>query len=76
MFMNYPEPSRAGSHGTSGVGVIIVLVVRYVSLITCWSADVDAVGARVVVRGPRGVIRITREVIDKAGLNRLLDPYQ
>jgi hypothetical protein len=74
MFMNYPEPSRAGSHGTSGVGV--VLVVRYVSLITCCSADVDAVGARVVVRGPRGVIRITREVIDKAGLNRLLDPYQ
>jgi hypothetical protein len=49
---------------------------RYVSLITCWSADVDAVGARVVVRGPRGVIRITQEVIDKAGLNRLLDPYQ
>jgi hypothetical protein len=49
---------------------------RYVSLITCCSADVDAVGARVVVRGPRGVIRITREVIDKAGLNRLLDPYQ
>jgi hypothetical protein len=47
-----------------------------VSLITCWSADVDAVGARVVVRGPGGVIRITREVIDKAGLNRLLDPYQ
>jgi hypothetical protein len=47
-----------------------------VSLITCWSADVDAVGARVVVCGPRGVIRITREVIDKAGLNRLLDPYQ
>jgi hypothetical protein len=75
MFMNYPEPSRAGSHGTSGVGVVIVLG-RYVSLITCCSADVDAVGARVVVRGPRGVIRITREVIDKAGLNRLLDPYQ
>jgi hypothetical protein len=49
---------------------------RYVSLITCCSADVDAVGARVVVRGPRGVICITREVIDKAGLNRLLDPYQ
>jgi hypothetical protein len=49
---------------------------RYVSLITCCSADVDAVGARVVVRGPRGVIRITREVIDKAGLNRLLDPHQ
>jgi hypothetical protein len=49
---------------------------RYVSLITCCSADVDAMGARVVVRGPRGVIRITREVIDKAGLNRLLDPHQ
>jgi hypothetical protein len=49
---------------------------RYVSLITCCSADVDAVSARVVARGPRGVIRITREVIDKAGLNRLLDPYQ
>jgi hypothetical protein len=49
---------------------------RYESLITCCSADVDAVGARVVVCGPRGVIRITREVIDKAGLNRLLDPYQ
>jgi hypothetical protein len=49
---------------------------HYVSLITCCSADVDAVGARVVVRGPRGVIRITREVIDKAGLNRLLDPHQ
>jgi hypothetical protein len=49
---------------------------RYVSLITCCSADVDAVGAMVVVRGPRVVIRITREVIDKAGLNRLLDPYQ
>jgi hypothetical protein len=49
---------------------------RYVSLITCCSADVDAVGARVVVRRPRGVIRITREVIDKAGLDRLLDPHQ
>jgi hypothetical protein len=49
---------------------------HYMSLITCCSADVDAVGARVVVRGPRGVIRITQEVIDKAGLNRLLDPYQ
>jgi hypothetical protein len=49
---------------------------RYVLLITCCSANVEAVGARVVVRGPRGVIRITREVIDKAGLNRLLDPHQ
>jgi hypothetical protein len=74
--MNYPELSRAGSHGTSGVGVIIVLCVRYVSLITCWSAEVDAVGARLTLCGPRGVIRITREVIDKAGLNRLLVPYQ
>jgi hypothetical protein len=55
---------------------LLFLSDRYVSLITCWLADVDAVGARVVVRGPRGVIRITREVIDKAGLNRLLDPYQ
>jgi hypothetical protein len=25
MFMYYPEPNRAGSHGTSGVGVVIVL---------------------------------------------------
>jgi hypothetical protein len=57
-------------------GSLLFLSDRYVSLITCCSADVDAVGARVVVRGPRGVIRITREVIDKAGLNRLLDPYQ
>jgi hypothetical protein len=55
---------------------LLFLSDRYVSLITCCSADVDAVGARVVVRGPRGVIRITREVIDKAGLNRLLDPHQ
>jgi hypothetical protein len=55
---------------------LLFLSDRYVSLITCCSADVNAVGARVVVRGPRGVIRITREVIDKAGLNRLLDPYQ
>ena len=33
MFMHYPEPNRAGSHGTSGVGVVIVLRDRYVSLI-------------------------------------------
>jgi hypothetical protein len=76
MFMYYLEPNRAGSHGTSGMGVVIVLAVRYVSLITCWSVEDDAVGARLMLRGPRGVIRITREVIDKAGLNRLLDPYQ
>jgi hypothetical protein len=56
--------------------LLLFLNGRYVSLITCCSANVDAVGARVVVRGPRGVIRITWEVIDKAGLNRLLDPYQ
>jgi hypothetical protein len=55
---------------------LLFLSDRYVSLITCCSADVDAVGARVVAHGPRSVIRITREVIDKAGLNRLLDPYQ
>jgi hypothetical protein len=45
MFMNYPEPNKAGSHGTSGVGIVIVLDVRYVSLITCWSAESDAEGA-------------------------------
>ena len=70
MFMHYPEPNRAGSHGTSGVGFIIVLSVRYVSLISCGSAEDDAVGARLMLRGPRGVIRITWEVIDKVGLNR------
>jgi hypothetical protein len=76
MFMYYPEPNRAGSHGTSGVGVVIVLDVCYMSLITCWSAEDNAVGAWLTFRGPRGVICIMREVIDKAGLNRLLDPYQ
>jgi hypothetical protein len=76
MFMYYPEPSRAGSHGTSGVGIVIVLDVRYVSLITCRSAEDDAVGARVALRGLRGVIHIMWEVIDKVGLNRLLDPHQ
>jgi hypothetical protein len=45
MFMYYPEPNRAGSHGTSGVGVVIVLDVRYVLLIICWSAESDAEGA-------------------------------
>jgi hypothetical protein len=55
---------------------LLFLSVRFVSLITCWSADDNAVGARLTLHGPRGVIRITREVIDKAGLNRLLDPYQ
>jgi hypothetical protein len=45
MFMYYLEPNRAGSHGTSGVGVIIVLGVCYVLLITCWSAGGDAEGA-------------------------------
>jgi hypothetical protein len=47
-----------------------------VSLITCFSAKDDAVGARMVLRGLRGVIRIMWGVIDKAGLNRLLDPHQ
>jgi hypothetical protein len=55
---------------------LLFLSDRYVSLITCWSADDDAVGARLTFHGLRGVIRITREVIDKAGLNQLLDPYQ
>jgi hypothetical protein len=56
--------------------LLLFLSVCYVSLITCWSADVDAVGAWLTLCRPRGVIRITREVIDKAGLNRLLDPHQ
>jgi hypothetical protein len=55
---------------------LLFLSVCYVSLITCWLAEDDAVGARLTLHGPRGVIRITREVIDKAGLNRLLVPYQ
>ena len=58
------------------MGVVIVLNVRYMLLITCWSAEDDAMGARLTLRGPRGVIRITWEVIDKAGLNQLLVPYQ
>jgi hypothetical protein len=51
---------------------LLFLSDRYVSLITCWSAGVMPK----VLRGLRGVIRITWEVIDKAGLNWLLDPYQ
>jgi hypothetical protein len=51
-------------------------MVRYVSLITCCLAKDNAVGAQVVLCGPRGVIRITQGVIDKAGLNRLLVPHQ
>ena len=74
--MHYPEPNRAGSHGTSGVGVVIVLSNRYVSLIVCCSADDNAVGARVVFCRPRGVSHITRVGVDKAGFNRLLVPYQ
>jgi hypothetical protein len=57
-------------------GSLLFLSDRYMSLITCWLADDDAVGARLTLRGPRGVIRITWGVIDKAGLNWLLDPYQ
>jgi hypothetical protein len=45
-------------------------------LITCGSAEDNAMGARLTLRGPRGVIRFTQEVIDKASLNRLLVPYQ
>ena len=74
--MYYPEPNRAGSHGTSGMGVVIVLNDRYVSLIVYCSADGDTVGARGLFRGPRGVSRITRVGVDKAGFNRLLVPYQ
>jgi hypothetical protein len=55
---------------------VIVLSVRYVSLITCGSAEDDAMGARLTLRRLRGVIRIMWEVIDKAGLNRLLVPHQ
>jgi hypothetical protein len=55
---------------------LLFLSVRYVLLITCWSAKDDAVGAGLMLRRPRGVIHITWEVIDKAGLNQLLVPYQ
>jgi hypothetical protein len=76
MFMYYPELNRAGSHGTSGVGFVIVLSVRYMSLITCGLAEDDAVGTQLTLRRLRGVICIMREVIDKVGLNRLLVPHQ
>jgi hypothetical protein len=56
--------------------LLLFLDVRYVSLITCCSAGDDAMGTRLTLRGPRGVIRITWEVIDKVGLNRLFDPHQ
>jgi hypothetical protein len=36
MFMNYPEPNRAGSHGTSGVGVVIILDVIVNYLLVGW----------------------------------------
>ena len=58
------------------MGVIIVLSVCYVSLITCCSAEDDAVGARVVLCRLRGVSCITRVGVDKAGFNQLLVPYQ
>ena len=45
-------------------------------LITCCSADDDAVGARVVLRRPRGVSHITQVGVDKVGFNQLLVPYQ
>ena len=74
--MHYPEPNRAGSHGTSGVGVVIVLSYRYVSLIVLWLGRSDAVGARRMLCGPRGVSHIMRVGVDKAGFNRLLVPHQ
>ena len=40
------------------------------------SANGDAVGAQMVLHGPRGVSRITWVGVDKAGFNRLLVPYQ
>ena len=46
------------------------------SLITCCSAGDDAVGAQVVLCGPRGVSRIMQVGVDKAGFNQLLVPYQ
>ena len=46
------------------------------SLITCCSADDDAVGAQMVLHGPRGVSRITQVGVDKVGFNQLLVPYQ
>ena len=45
-------------------------------LITCCSAKDNAVGAWVVLCGPRGVSRITWVGVDKAGFNQLLVPYQ
>ena len=51
-------------------------VFHYVSFITCCSAKDDAVGAQVVLHGPRGVSHIMRVGVDKAGFNRLLVHYQ
>ena len=58
------------------MGVIIALSDRYVSLITSCSAKDNAMGARVVLRGLRGVSRITWVGVDKVGFNWLLVPYQ
>ena len=46
------------------------------SLITCCSAKDDAMGAWVVLCGPRRVNCITQVGVDKVGFNRLLVPYQ
>ena len=73
MFMNYLELNRAGSHDTIRRGSRYCLEC---SLFTCCSAKDDAVGARVVLRGPRGVSRIMWVGVDKAGFNWLLVPYQ
>ena len=51
-------------------------VFHYVSLITCCSAKNDAMGAWVVLHGPRGVNCITWVGVDKVGFNWLLVPYQ
>jgi hypothetical protein len=71
--MHYLEPNRAGSHG------IVRWYCRYcllgVNYLMVGTAELPwALGGRSA--GREGVICITQEVIDKAGLNRLLVPYQ
>jgi hypothetical protein len=71
--MNYPEPNRAGSHG------IVRRCCRYclldVNYLMVGPAELPWVLGRCSA-GQEGVIHIMQEVIDKAGLNRLLVPYQ
>jgi hypothetical protein len=71
--MYYLEPNRAGSHG------IVRQYCRYcllgVNYLMVGVAELPwALGRRSA--GREDVIRITREVIDKVGLNQLLVPYQ